>query len=89
MMRRRIAHVALLLALPALGLPAPAQAQRWDGLEDAGDSNLGKNAASSSHEIKCSANSGASTGQKHSGRGPDASNEAIASRGFAFSSVAT
>ena len=35
MMRRRIAHVALLLALPALGLPAPAQAQRWDGLEDA------------------------------------------------------
>ena len=49
-------------------------AARWEQLAQTsdfattGDSNLGKNAASSSQEIKCSANSGASTGQKHSGR---------------------
>ena len=50
-------------------------AARWEQLAQTsnfatpGDSNLGKNAASSSQEIKCSANSGAATGQKHSGRG--------------------
>ena len=49
-------------------------AARWEPLSQtsdfatAGDSNVGKNAASLSQEIKCSANSGASTGQKHSGR---------------------
>ena len=50
-------------------------AARWEPLAQTsdfattGDSNLDKNAASSSQEIKCSANSGAATGQKHSGRG--------------------
>ena len=50
-------------------------AARWEQLAQTsdfattGDSHLGKNAASSSQEIKCSANSGAATGQKHSGRG--------------------
>ena len=49
-------------------------AARWEPLAQtsdfatAGDSNVGKNAASSSQEITCSGNSGASTGQKHSGR---------------------
>ena len=50
-------------------------AARWEQLAQTsdfattGDSHLGKNAASSSQEIKYSANSGAATGQKHSGRG--------------------
>ena len=49
-------------------------AARWEQLAQTsdfatpGDSNVGNNAASSSQEIKCSANSGAATGQKHSGR---------------------